>query len=160
MTLKPHIGRSLYVLMAIILFFAMSLVLYWGNTPYYTIWAIIGILFALTGLVALTLKVVKPIIRLNDQGFYYYRKSLAVPWSEVSSIKPVTKWGGQSVKWICVYTRNPQKYQNIEKVNKSLDIMKADLLLDFTLATQFGYESVIQYFSKYVKVLESTLDEL
>lgn len=110
----------------------------------------IGLLFSLVGYVALLIRMQKPIIQLDDHEIFYFRNRVRIPWEDIRKIEQIRDWGGQKVRWIYVHVTDPNKYAAFEKANKKFGLIEADLLFDFSLATQSDYEKVYAFMQQYV----------
>ncbi len=111
----------------------------------------VGVLFGLAGYATLLIRMQKPIIAFNAQEIHYYRNKAVVLLADIRSIQIVREWGGHKVRWIYVNVHDPEKYKSFEKLNKRYGMIDADLIFDFSLASQPDYEKSCQWVQEHVQ---------
>ena len=100
----------------------------------------VSILFSLVGYTALLLRMQKPIISLNEKAFHDHVHHVTIPWEDIRDVEMVRKWGNHKVRWLYVYTLDPEKYKEFDRLNKRYGSTNADLVIDFSLASQADFE--------------------
>ncbi len=154
-TIKPDKGRAVLFFFLISIFMAVGIGLLFLppnktsiiplNQFLQPVIGCISALFGLVGYVTLFVRMQKPIIAFDEQEIRYYRNGVTVPWADIRSVQIVNEWGGNKVRWIYINVHNPEKYSAFEKLNKRYGMIEADLVFDFSLASQSDYEQVCKW---------------